>query len=102
MPNISGIGNVASQAIPQKVVSKKADTSASSASTTSASTESGSEGLSFQSLAHTVAAQPAYDHAKVATIRQALSEGKYPLDSKKMAQSFLAIEQMIGHSGGNS
>lgn len=39
--------------------------------------------------------EPEFDRAKVDAIRQAIERGQYPLDSRRIAESFLAIEQMI-------
>lgn len=36
-----------------------------------------------------------FDRAKVDAIKQALKDGQYPLDSRRMAESFVAIERMI-------
>ncbi|ETN93601.1 flagellar biosynthesis anti-sigma factor FlgM [Gammaproteobacteria bacterium MOLA455] len=37
-----------------------------------------------------------FDEAKVAEIKQALAEGNYPLDERRIAESFVAIESMLG------
>ena len=39
--------------------------------------------------------EPNFDRKKVDSIRQAISDGHYPLDPRRIAESFLAIEQMI-------
>ena len=36
-----------------------------------------------------------FDRAKVDAIKQAIERGQYPLDARRMAESFLAVEQMI-------
>jgi negative regulator of flagellin synthesis FlgM len=36
-----------------------------------------------------------FDRAKVDSIKQAISEGNYPLNARRIAENFLAIEQMI-------
>ena len=38
----------------------------------------------------------AFDRAKVEAIKQALRDGSYPLDPRRIAESFVAIERMIG------
>jgi flagellar biosynthesis anti-sigma factor FlgM len=40
-------------------------------------------------------AEPDFDRVKVESIKQAISEGNYPLDVKRIAESFVAIERMI-------
>ena len=37
-----------------------------------------------------------FDEAKVAEIKQAIAEGSYPLDERRIAESFVAIERMLG------
>ena len=39
--------------------------------------------------------EPAFDQAKVDSIKQALRNGQYPLDSRRIAENFVAIEKMI-------
>jgi len=41
-----------------------------------------------------MAAEP-FDQAKVDAIKDALRHGKYPLDSRRIAESFAAIERLI-------
>lgn len=36
-----------------------------------------------------------FDRAKVEAIKSAIQQGEYPLDSRRIAESFYAIEQMI-------
>jgi negative regulator of flagellin synthesis FlgM len=37
-----------------------------------------------------------FDQAKVDAIKKAIEDGQYPLDSRRIAESFLAVERMIG------
>ena len=37
-----------------------------------------------------------FDAEKVARIKQAIEEGSYPLDAKRIAESFVSLEKMIG------
>ncbi len=39
--------------------------------------------------------QPDFDRAKVEAITHALQEGDYPLNPRRIAENFVAIEQMI-------
>ena len=39
--------------------------------------------------------EPNFDRQKVESIKQAIAEGQYPLDAKRIAESFVAIERMI-------
>lgn len=51
--------------------------------------------LSLSNVAQRVMAQPDFDRAKVDAIKQAIQNGQYPLNSRKIAESFAALEQMI-------
>ena len=42
-----------------------------------------------------VSTEEPFDRAKVEKIKQAVQEGNYPLDARRIAESFLAIEKMI-------
>jgi len=41
-------------------------------------------------------AEPAFDRSKVESIKQAIQDGNYPINSRRIAESFVAIEKMIG------
>ena len=41
-------------------------------------------------------AEADFDFAKVERIKAAIENGNYPLDEKRIAESFLAVERMIG------
>ena len=42
-------------------------------------------------------AQPDFDRAKVDAIKQALKNGNYPLDPRRIAQGFVSLESMISN-----
>lgn len=46
-------------------------------------------------VAQKVMSEPDFDRAKVESIKQAIAQGQYPLDPKRIAESFVAIERMI-------
>jgi flagellar biosynthesis anti-sigma factor FlgM len=54
-----------------------------------------SDEVALSNVAQRVMAQPDFDRAKVDAIKQAIQNGQYPLNSRKIAESFVAIEQMI-------
>lgn len=56
----------------------------------------GNDELSLSNVAQRVMAQPDFDRAKVDAIKTAIQNGQYPLNARKIAESFVAIEQMIG------
>jgi len=39
---------------------------------------------------------PGFDQQKVEAIKQAISEGNYPLDARKIAESYSSLERLIG------
>jgi len=39
--------------------------------------------------------EPEFDRAKVEAIKLAIQQGQYPVDSRRIAENFLAIEKMI-------
>ena len=47
-------------------------------------------------MAQKAMAEPAFDRAKVESIKQALKDGNYPLNSRRIAESFASIEKLIG------
>lgn len=81
---------------------KKSSTSQSAGSTgstggseRSAPTSRGGDTVSLSNVAQKAMAEPDFDRAKVEAIKQAISQGQYPLDSRRIAESFVAIERMI-------
>jgi negative regulator of flagellin synthesis FlgM len=75
-------------------VSKKAG-APSTLSTESERAAPQEDTVSLSNVAQKVMAEPDFDRAKVESIKQAIAEGQYPLDPKRIAESFLALERMI-------
>jgi negative regulator of flagellin synthesis FlgM len=42
-------------------------------------------------------AQPEFDRAKVESIKQAIKDGNYPVNPRRIAESFVALEKMISN-----
>lgn len=78
---------------------KSAASTANLASSAGAgSTKLGSAGpdqLQMTNVAHKAMAEPDFDKVKVESIKQAIQDGQYPLNPRRIAESFYAIEQMI-------
>ena len=55
----------------------------------------GADELRLTNVAARAMAEPDFDRAKVESIKQAIQDGQYPLNARKIAESFHAIEQMI-------
>ena len=53
------------------------------------------DSVSLSNVNQKVKDQPDFDRAKVDAIKQALKEGNYPLNPRRIAENFVAIEQMI-------
>lgn len=47
-------------------------------------------------------AAPDFDAAKVESIRKAIADGQYAMDPKRIAESFVALEAMLGPVGRSS
>ena len=81
---------------------KKSSTSQSASSTgstgsseRSAPASRGEDTVALSNVSQKAMAEPDFDRAKVEAIKQAISQGQYPLDSRRIAESFVAIERMI-------
>jgi len=54
-----------------------------------------SDSVSLSNVDQKIKAQPDFDRAKVEAIKSALKDGNYPLNPRRIAENFVAIEQMI-------
>lgn len=55
----------------------------------------GDERLELSETARKTMTDPTFDRAKVEAIKTALKDGSYPLDSRRIAESFVALERLI-------
>ncbi len=55
----------------------------------------GADEVQLSAVAKEAMKEPQFDRAKVEAIKQAIQQGHYPLDVRRIAESFVAIEQMI-------
>jgi negative regulator of flagellin synthesis FlgM len=55
----------------------------------------GPDTLSLSNVAQKAMNEPEFDRVKVDSIKKAIQDGQYPLDAKRIAESFVAIEKMI-------
>jgi negative regulator of flagellin synthesis FlgM len=55
----------------------------------------GPDQLHMTNVADKAMAEPDFDKVKVDSIKKALQDGQYPLNPRRIAESFYAIEQMI-------
>ena len=56
----------------------------------------GNDEVILSNTAKSAMAAGDFDAAKVEEIKTALAEGSYPLDPRRIAESFVAIESMLG------
>jgi negative regulator of flagellin synthesis FlgM len=57
----------------------------------------GADKLSLSNVAQEVMAQPDFDRSKVESIKQAIKDGNYPVNPRRIAENFVALEKMIGN-----
>jgi negative regulator of flagellin synthesis FlgM len=78
---------------------RKSGSQGSTATETPAPTTSakapGPDELHLSNVASRAMAEPDFDRVKVESIKKAIQEGQYPLNPRRIAESFHAIEQMI-------
>lgn len=60
-----------------------------------AAPRAGDDEVALSNVAQRAMAQPDFNRAKVDAIKQAIQNGQYPLNPRKIAESFVALEQMI-------
>ncbi len=79
----------------RKAVDRPVDGQADStkASTVAASKD---DQLVLSEVAQRAMAEPGFDRAKVESIKQAIKDGTYPMNSRRIAESFSAMERLIG------
>jgi negative regulator of flagellin synthesis FlgM len=54
-----------------------------------------SDELKLSAVALKAMQEPEFDRVKVDAIKTAIQQGQYPLDSRRIAENFVAIEKMI-------
>ncbi len=57
----------------------------------------GADRVSVSNVAQKVMDQPDFDRAKVESIKQAIAEGNYPVNPRRIAENFVALEKMIAN-----
>jgi len=93
------IGNTgATRATATKVDNKSsAGKSESSSESKSASATSAqvTDSVNLSNISQRVKDTPDFDRAKVESIKAALREGTYPINPRRIAENFVALEKMI-------
>ena len=73
------------------------DAAAKAASPAAAPIPKAQDEVMLSEIAKRVDAEPGFDAAKVAAIKKAVVEGGYPLDAKRIAESFASLEKLLGN-----
>ncbi len=79
-----------------KTKRKAVDTGAQSLPTNVKAPSSSKDEVVLSNITQKAMAEPAFDRSKVEAIKQAIQDGNYPINSRRIAESFVAIEKMIG------
>lgn len=69
-------------------------------STAAATSAADGDRVELSDTVQQLQSEPGFDPAKVARIRQAIASGNYPLDPRRMAESFVGLEQMFDKATG--
>jgi negative regulator of flagellin synthesis FlgM len=80
----------AATAQPAAPASPEAATQATAAVATTVASN-----VNLSNVAQKALAQPGFDRAKVESIKQAIKNGSYAIDPRRIAQSFVALEQVL-------
>jgi len=67
------------------------------AASKSAAAAKGADVAGFSAIASRLKQEPDFDRAKVDAIKQAIENGQYPLNPRRIAESFVALEQLISN-----
>ena len=67
------------------------------AASKSAAAERGADVPGFKKITERLKKEPEFDRAKVDSIKQAIQNGQYPLNPRRIAESFVALENLISN-----
>ena len=67
------------------------------AASKSAAASKGAEVAGFKAINDRLKQEPDFDRSKVESIKKAIESGQYPLNPRRIAQSFVALEQLISN-----
>ncbi len=79
-----------------KTKRKAVDTGEKSLPTSVKAPSSSKDEVVLSNIIQQAKAETAFDKNKVEAIKQAIKDGNYPINSRRIAESFVAIEKMIG------
>jgi negative regulator of flagellin synthesis FlgM len=67
------------------------------AASKSAAAQRGAEVPGFKKITERLNKEPEFDRTKVDSIKQAIQNGQYPLNPRRIAESFIALENLISN-----
>ncbi len=80
----------------RRAVERPVDGQTDGAKASSAAAAPKDDQLVLSEVAQRAMAEPSFDRAKVESIKQAIQDGSYPMNSRRIAESFAAMEKLIG------
>ena len=86
---IQGIGKVAGRAGPDRTTADRGTAASGAPERRSDAPKAGQPSLALDLV---VAAGPPVDVSKIAAIRSAIAEGRYPVDANKIAERMIALD----------
>jgi negative regulator of flagellin synthesis FlgM len=93
---INGYGRQLGTSLLERYNSEKLEKAGDKAASSKATAPSaGDDQLVLSDVAKQAMSDSSFDQAKVDAIKQAIQNGQYPLNARRIAESFVAIEQMI-------
>ena len=87
--------NAAARSAIEKVDPKGTTAASAKEESAPAKAAPGADKISLSNVAQKVMAQPEFDRAKVESIKQAIKDGNYPVNPRRIAESFVALEKLI-------
>ncbi len=92
---INGYSRQLGTGLLERYNSEKLEKASDKAATPASAPAAGSDQLVLSDVAKQAMSEGSFDQAKVDSIKQAIQDGQYPLNARRIAESFVAIEQMI-------
>jgi negative regulator of flagellin synthesis FlgM len=87
--------SAAARSAIEKVDPKGTSAAAAKEDSVPAKAAPGADKISLSNVTQKVMAQPEFDRVKVDSIKQAIKDGNYPIDPRRIAESFVALEKLI-------
>lgn len=92
---INGYGRQLGTSLLERYNSEKLEKAGDKATSKATVPSAGDDQLVLSDVAKQAMSDNSFDQAKVDAIKQAIQNGQYPLNARRIAESFVAIEQMI-------